>query len=63
MVGIHASGISIPLSLLMLLGWRRIWIAPFVRQTDKCILYDNPTLHFSFGVHHSDLANETERSY
>ena len=26
-VGIHASGISIPLSLLMLLGWSLIWIA------------------------------------
>ena len=26
-VGIHASGISIPLSLLILLGWSLIWIA------------------------------------
>ena len=26
-VGIHASGLSIPLSLLMLLGWSLIWIA------------------------------------
>ena len=26
-VGIHASGISIPLSLLMLLEWSLIWIA------------------------------------
>ena len=26
-VGIHASGISIPLSLLMLLGWSLMWIA------------------------------------
>ena len=28
-VGIHASGISIPLSLLMLLEWSLIWIASF----------------------------------
>ena len=28
-VGIHVSGISIPLSLLMLLGWSLIWIASF----------------------------------
>ena len=27
-VGIHASGISIPLSLLMLLGWSLMWITP-----------------------------------
>ena len=26
-VGIHASGISIPLSLLMLLGWSLMWLA------------------------------------
>ena len=26
-VGIHASGISIPLSLLMLLGWNLLWVA------------------------------------
>ena len=28
-VGIHASGISIPLSLLILLGWSPMWIASF----------------------------------
>ena len=34
-VGIHASGISIPLSLLMLLGWSFKWIAlwPFIFLT------------------------------
>ena len=48
-VGIHASGISIPLSLLMLLGWSPIWIASLtlrvtlittrVRQTKKLSFY------------------------
>ena len=28
MVGIHAAGISVPLSLLMLPGWSLMWIAP-----------------------------------
>ena len=36
MVGIHASGISIPLSQLMLLGWRRIWIASLTRRVCQC---------------------------
>ena len=36
MVGIHASGISIPLFLLMLLGWRRIWIASLTRPVCQC---------------------------
>ena len=36
MVGTHASGISIPLSLLMLLGWRRIWIASLTRRVCQC---------------------------
>ena len=36
MVGIHASGISIPLSLLMLLWWRRIWIAFLTRRVCQC---------------------------
>ena len=31
-VGIHTSGISIPLSLLMLLGWSLIWIASLTLQ-------------------------------
>ena len=36
MVSIHASGISIPLSLLMLLGWRQIWITSLTRQVCQC---------------------------
>ena len=34
-VGIHASGISIPLSLLMLSGWSLIWIASL---TNTCVV-------------------------
>ena len=34
-VGIHASGISIPLSLLMLLGWSLMWIAHFECTINK----------------------------
>ena len=33
-VGIHTSGISIPLSLLMLLGWSLMWIASWKRYVD-----------------------------
>ena len=34
-VGIHASGISIPLSLLMLWVWSLLWIASFILQSKR----------------------------
>ena len=55
-VGIHTSGISIPLSLLMLLGWSPIWIASLtlrvtlittrVRQTKKTLRNSLQCYHF-----------------
>ena len=47
-VGIHASGISIPLSLLMLLGWSLIWIASLTSLCNETIL-DNEIM-VSFDV-------------
>ena len=38
-VGIHTSGISIPLSLLMLLGWSLIWIASLTLRVKINKLY------------------------
>ena len=35
-VGIHASGISIPLSLLMLSGWGLMWIASLTLRAYQC---------------------------
>ena len=35
-VGIHASGISIPLSLLMLSGWSLMWIASLTLRVYQC---------------------------
>ena len=35
-VGSHASGISIPLSLLMLLGWSLMWIASLTLRVYQC---------------------------
>ena len=60
MVGIHASGISIPLSLLMLLGWKRIWVASLTRRVCQC---GSLSMHFtSFQLGPCPVALASQRS-